>query len=139
MGDHNQGLAIIRNTGFQKRNNFHFRFGIQIACRLVSKNDSRSGGKSPGYGDPLLLASRQSGGQCFYFVRYADPFDNGGDKFPVRLFSVKPYGKYDIFPDVQGRHQIIVLKNKSDFSSAEYGKLFILQSEDIPAFHKDLS
>ena len=48
-------------------------------------------------------------------------------KLLVYLVSVQLHRQHNVFKDIQHRHQIVVLENKADFSSAENGQFLVFE------------
>ena len=53
------------------------------------------------------------------------------DKLFIRFLTVHGNRENNVLPDVQGRDQIIVLKNKTDPATAEHRKLFFIQARQF--------
>ncbi len=108
-------------------------FGVEVSGRLVGKDDGRLGSERTRDGDPLLLTAGEVVGQVFQLALQTQRFDDAVDVGGIGCLTVQLHRQDNIFKDIQHWHQIVVLKDEADLSSAEDGQFLILEGEDFLA------
>ena len=104
---------------------------VQIACWLVRQNDSRLRYQSAGDGYTLLLAAGEIAGHIVQFILQPQHPHHFFHKLLVHLVSVQLHRQHNVFEDIQHRHQIVVLEDEADLSSAEDGQLLVFECGEV--------
>ncbi len=100
---------------------------IQIACRFICKYNSWFGNKGAGNRYTLLLAAGQIVRHTVQLPIESQHFHDFIHKPLVHGITIQLHRQDNIFIDIQHRNKIVILKDKPDVTSAEDGKLFILE------------
>ena len=139
MGNHHEGLVEFCAGNFQKAQHIAAGHTVQIACWLVRQNDSRLRYQSAGDGYTLLLTAGEIAGHIVQLILQPQHPHHFFHKLLVYLVSVQLHRQHNVFKDIQHRHQIVVLEDEADLSSAEDGKLLIFQCREVAPIHNDLA
>lgn len=102
----------------------------------IRQNDGRFCNQCPGNGCPLLLSSGKLSRFSLQFVLKTQDCYNLLQVFVVCTASIQFYRKDNIVIDVQIRHQIEILKNKSDLTPPENGQFIAVKpAQLLPVYH----
>ena len=112
---------------FQKPQYVAAGSAVQIAGRFVSKNNGGLGKQGTSDSNTLLLAAGKVVRQIVQLVLQRQHMYYFIHKLFIYLVSVQFHGQYNILVDIQHGNQVVVLKNKADFSPAKNRKLFIIE------------
>jgi hypothetical protein len=100
-------------------------FRVEVAGRLIGKNDARARGQRPRNRYPLLLAARQLQWRTGRALAQSDPFEHGLRLLPARLMRHAGIHQRqrDIVECRQLGQQVEALKHETDFTIAQGGQL----------------
>ena len=98
------------------------RFPVGSSARMIAGFVA-----SAGDGDPLLLTAGELARKTVDLLRKPQRLNNTVDMSFIRFSAVQLDGKDDVSVDIQNGHQIVALKDKTDFSASENGEFVIFQ------------
>ena len=137
MGDQNEGRAALRLCREKQVGDMRAGCRVEIAGRLVGKDDGRAGGKRSGDGDTLLLAA----GELRRIVVEAVGEPDRAEFLTRPRESVCRPGEFerdgDIFERGHVRDEVEGLENDADRASAEPREGILVEGNDVGAVDDD--
>ena len=117
-------LPCWRLSAWSKSSNAVARLPVQIAGRFVAQKESRIGHDAAGNADALLLAAGERARIMFGPLRKPHHVQRGRHVLPALRFGkvCQQKRQFDVPLRVEGRHQIVELKNKSNMPGAPRGQ-----------------
>ena len=125
VGDQHDGVPLLMQL-MKQLNNLHSGFGIQISCRFICKEQTRSGCNCTGNCHALLLTARKLIGEMRSSCKELDALQRLPDPIPpfLHAYSLINERELHVLFCTEIADQIIILKDKPDFLTAYTGKLF---------------
>lgn len=114
---------------------------VEIACRLIRKQDGRRIDQRACYRNALLLAAGEFGGlvvQTVLKTYFAEKILRGGRGFPAAL-SRDESGYHNILLCCKLGKEMMGLEYESDAAPAEGGELVAVKGEDVLPINEKLS
>lgn len=105
--------------GLHQQDNIHTRFGVQIASRLVGKDNSGLCSQCTGNRYTLLLTARQVIRHIFELLFQTERMNDLPNKLRIGFRSVNLNRVHNIFVHIEDGEQIVILKDKADIPAAE--------------------
>ena len=139
VGDGDKGAAILAREAEQQVDDGCSSGGIQIARRLVGKEDAGVIDQRAGNGDALLLAAAELGGKVIETAREADAVEQvAGLGFASLIPGAAEHGgEKDIFQGGQFGQQEVGLEDKTHPAIAQISLLVAAKGEELFSLELD--
>ena len=133
MGDHNERDTAVFGHFQHAVQHLLACAGVEVACRLIGKNDLGTADERAGNADALLLAAAHLGGQVVGAAQQTHGFQlfAGAGQTGLFVHTLEHQRQGDVLRRRHGGQQVVALKNEPQVLLAELGQLVLGHFADL--------